>query len=568
MATKNALDLLQDVWSASSVAEKLTRAAMKQINSILLFTILFVATVIFSGLTLAKGGLYLGKHESDILHLLDILQRMRLGYDIHVDFETPLGIMSFAPILWVSNFGFDLGMGFAGAQLGLALLLLPALWWIGVSRLGAVGAVFFGISILAIATAMVDGQTDASSSISVHYNRWSWALALTALAMAVIQPQDKSKHRPLFEGIVIGLFMAILALMKVTYFVGFALPIVAGLLVYKNYRALAVAFATGIIVAALTTVLIGFDFWGAYLGDLLRVSASENRPYPGVSLSDLVASPRFLAISAVAFMGCVTLRQSGQNREAVLLLLCFPGFYYVTFQNYGNDPVWLVFLVVFLMTNRPEREVRNGLGWEVRGAAAVFAGIALALFAPIYLNIFTSHLHHFSVNTKNYAPFLPDVASDIQTANVRSKQVTVIRRLKAEESGLQGFITEEDGKLPFELAGLSFPDCQLKVGAVATVLAIGSELKSIVPAQGSSLFVADVNSPHWTVAGMLPAQGSAPWFYGGIPGFENAEYLLVPKCPAMLSVRNAILKSILELDATSFEPVLETPLYGFFRIDR
>lgn len=541
---------------------------MKQINSILLFTILFVTTFVFAGLTLAKGGLYLGKHESDILHLLDILQRMRLGYGIHADFETPLGILSFAPILWVSNLGFDLGMGFAGAQLILAVLLIPALWWLGVSRLGAVGAVFFGVSILAIATAMVDGQTDASSSISVHYNRWSWALALTALAMAVIQPQEKRKNLPFFEGILIGLFMAILALMKVTYFVGFAVPIVAGLLVFKNYRALVVAFTTGLLVAVLTTVLIGFDFWGAYLGDLLRVSGSENRPYPGVSLSNLVASPRFLAISAVAFMGCVTLRQSGQNREAVLLLLCLPGFYYVTYQNYGNDPVWLIFFVVFLMANRPEREVRNGLGWEVRGAAAVFAGIGLALFAPIYLNILTSHLHHFSVNTANYTPFLPEVASDIQTANVRSKQVTVIRRLKAEENGLQGFITEKDTKAPFELGGISFPDCQLKVGAVATVLAMGHDLKNNVPAQGASLFVADVNSPHWTVAGMLPAQGSAPWFYGGAPGFENAEYLLVPKCPAMLSVRNAILKTILERNVSSFEPVSETPLYAFFRIDR
>ncbi|AML50299.1 hypothetical protein RC74_02585 [Falsihalocynthiibacter arcticus] len=62
---------------------------MKQINSILLFAILFGTTVVFSGLTLAKGGMYLGKHESDILHLLDILQRLRLGGEFTLIFKRP-----------------------------------------------------------------------------------------------------------------------------------------------------------------------------------------------------------------------------------------------------------------------------------------------------------------------------------------------------------------------------------------------------------------------------------------------------------------------------------------------
>lgn len=541
---------------------------MKQINSILLFVILVTSTAIFAGLTLAKGGLYLGKHESDTLHLLDILHRMRLGLEIHVDFQTPLGILSFEPILWISELGFDLGVSFAAAQLGLALLLLPALWWIGISRLGAASAVFFGVSILAIATAMVDGQTDTSSSISVHYNRWAWALSLTALAMAVLQPHEKAKTRPLFEGIVIGLFMAILALMKVTFFIGFALPVVAGLLVLRNYQTLAISVAAGLVVVGVTTALLGVDFWNVYLEDLLRVVGSQNRPYPGASFSELLAAPPFLAISATAFMACVILRQAGQNREALLLLLCFPGFYYVTFQNYGNDPIWLVFLVVFLMANRPERTLRNGLGWDMRGSAAIIAGTGFALMAPIYLNILTSHLHHFAVNPAKYAPFIPSVSKDIQTADLRSKQVMVSRRLEGSESGLVGFVTERNDGPVLEIAGVRFSGCVLKLGAVATVQAMGQELAMVVPAQGASLFVADVNSPHWVAAGMSPATGSAPWFYGGSPGFETAEYLLVPKCPAVLSVRNAILKTLREKEDISFTLVLESPLLGFFRIDR
>ncbi|MEY8117044.1 hypothetical protein AB9F26_02095 [Falsihalocynthiibacter sp. BN13B15] len=540
---------------------------MKQINSILLFTILFAATIVFSGLTLAKGGMYLGKHESDILHLLDILQRLRLGGEIHTDIQTPIGVFAFAPVLWVANFDVGFGMSFAIVQLGLALCLLPALVWIGVSRLGPVGAVFFGVSILAIATSMVGGQTDTSSSISVHYNRWAWALALTGLALAVLMPRIPSPRASMFEGAVIGVIMAVLALLKVTFFLGFAIPVVVGLLLHKNKKGLGVAILAGLGVVAATTLMMGATFWGAYFDDLMRVATSKNRPFPGESLMTLVTAPQYLATSIVAFIACVTLRQSGQGKAALLLLICLPGFYYITFQNFGNDPIWLIFLMAFLMANRPDRDLRNGMGWSMRGVAAIMSGAALAIVAPVYLNILTSSLHHYAVNTASYAPFLPIVAADIQTANIRSQSVSTLQRVDGGASGLEGFVSEPLEREPRMLGGIVFPECQNQTGVVATVHAISGAISQIIPAKGGALYVADVISAHWIEAGMTPAKGSAPWYYGGLPGFENAEFLLVPKCPALLSVRNAMLAEIQAHEKVLLTPLDETPLYGFFRID-
>ena len=79
--------------------------------------------------------------------------------------------------------------------------------------------------------------------------------------------------------------------------------------------------------------------------------------------------------------------------------------------------------------------------------------------------------------------------------------------------------------------------------------------------------MADVISAHWIEGGMAPTKGAAPWYYGGLPGFENAEFLLVPKCAALLSVRNVILEEIRSRKDIMLSPIDETPLYGFYRID-
>ncbi|WP_380057063.1 hypothetical protein ACFE33_03690 [Falsihalocynthiibacter sp. SS001] len=538
---------------------------MKQINSTLLATVLVGVTIIFSGLSIAKGGLFLGKHEVDVLHFMDILRRLQLGYDIHIEFQTPIGVMAFAPIIWFSNLGYDLGISFVLAQTLLAVLLLPVVWWVGVSRLGPIAAMFFGISILAIVCAIVGGGSENSPSISMHYNRWSWAISLSVLALGVIAPQEERRPRPNLEGLMIGVGMAVLALTKVTYFAGFAIPITVGLILNHNMRALVMAVGAGLAVAALATAILGVEYWSAYLGDLLRVAGSDVRPYPGASMLDLLGAPAFIGISFLAFMSCVVLRQSDQNKEALLLLLCMPGFYFVTYQNFGNDPVWLLFVIIVLMVYRPRNDIRNGLGWKMRSAASGVAIAALAVMVPSYINLVTSPLRHAFVDASEYAPFLPDVSMDIHTADIRGKKVTISSRVFSEE--LEEFVSPPEDEDIREIAGMVLPDCTLEGGVAAMQHAISAGVSKNVAAQGSSLFVADVIMALWIEAGMLPAIGSAPWYYGGLTGYDNASYLLVPKCP-LTAIQRIILDNIAEREGETLSLIEDTELYAFFRIDR
>ena len=51
-----------------------------------------------AGISMWRGQLLVGKHEGDMLHLLEIVFRMADGEWPHLDFMTPIGFMAFAGI--------------------------------------------------------------------------------------------------------------------------------------------------------------------------------------------------------------------------------------------------------------------------------------------------------------------------------------------------------------------------------------------------------------------------------------------------------------------------------------
>ena len=77
---------------------------------------------------------------------------------------------------------------------------------------------------------------------------------------------------------------------------------------------------------------------------------------------------------------------------------------------------------------------------------------------------------------------------------------------------------------------------------------------------GSKIFIADVFSTLWLFGDFEPLKNGAPWYYGGLPGFEDADYLLIPLCPGVLSVRAEVLAAV-EDSSIELRNVLETPAY-------
>jgi len=530
-------------------------------NPVLLFYFLLGVVFVLGGLAFAKDGLFIAKHEGDTLHMMQIVFRMADGQWPHLDFMTPIGALAFAPIAAFVKLGFGIGHAVIYAQIVMALVLIPFVWWIGISRLSIGIAYLFCLFVMVLVLALIHGEAQQSLSVSMHYNRWAWAFAFVAISLSVI-PQHHYKNATI-DGIITGVALAALAMIKVTYFAAFVVPVLLGLALHRSYRSIFFALVTGLMIALAITAFAGSGYWLAYLRDLLAVAQSEVRPQPGESFQAIVVAPAYLGGSILLIFSVVLLRQAKEQVGGLLLLLLAPGFAYVTYQNFGNDPQWLLLLAVLLFALRPAADVVNGRGWNMRLMLNMAGAAAIAFSSPSFLNLAFSPFRHLAAVNKDYAPLLPRSTqhADLLTAKIRAYRVDATVAMNDPETGLDFDADLTGRKELVELLGKQLPDCTLAMGIPAWINAIVKDLERSGLAEGKRLFAADLISSHWLYGSLLPLNGGAPWYYGGLPGFESADYLLVPLCPISTEVRKQILEIIAERNDTTLNEIRRTPLY-------
>lgn len=534
---------------------------MSRPNPAVLMGILVATLVLLGGAAVLKGGFYIGKHEGDTLHMMQIVFRMAEGQVPHRDFMTPIGGLAFAPIALFVKSGMGIGMATLWSQVLMAALILPAVWWVAMSRLSPYLAAFFGIVVMVLMLALVHGEAQRSVSISMHYNRWAWGAAFVAILAAIVPPVHPRSG--LIDGIIIGLMACVMVLIKVTYFAAFALPVVLALILTKQTRALIVALLTGAVAAGAITLWLGPDFWLAYLGDLLTVSGSEVRPQPGEPLSAVVGAPAYLGGSLVAIMGVILLRQARADVGGLVLLTLLPGFFYVTYQNFGNDPQWILLLAVLLLALRPQGEVTNAMGWNMRGALNICAAMALALGAPSFFNLAYSPFRHFNVDVSTYAPLLPrgGIHKDLQGAALRVERVDGRVALDAPGMALAAYANADHREDPPQFMGETFATCNVELGLPTVFDAISQDLEQAGFAGGTRIFAADLFSSYWLFGDFEPLVGGAPWYYGGLPGYASADYLLIPICPVVQDVQAQVLQAIEAEGTDGLSEIRRTDLY-------
>ncbi len=533
---------------------------MNRANPTVLFGFFVAIIAAMCGAALLKGGFYLGKHEGDTFHLMQIVLRMADGQWPHLDFMTPIGALAFAPIVLFVNLGFGIGMSMLLSQALVSVVLLPAVWWVAYSRMQGMLPYLFGLIIFVLVAALVHGEAQRSVSFSMHYNRWAWAAAFVAAAAAVLP--SRTPARPVVDGVIIGLLMFALLMTKVTYFAAFAIPILAGLILHGMFRALFVAVLTGILAMAALSIFSGLDFWSAYLGDVLAVALSEIRPSPSEPFTAVVGAPAYIGASLVLIAGVILLRQARVSTGGVLLLLLTPAFFFVTFQNFANDPQWLMFLGVLLIAMQPEMEIRNGFGWDMRSAIKITAAMAFAMSAPSFFNLAYSPFRHFNIVEADYSRMLPrsEQHGDIFATNIRMARTDTEVPLNVEGTGLVAYTEIAKRDEPTVFKGETLPDCELMIGLPAWFDVIVADLEEAGLAEGKRLFAADLFSSHWLFGSLEPLKNGAPWYYGGLPGIESADYLLVPLCPVIPELRAQILESI-ETAGLEFNEIRRTSLY-------
>lgn len=519
---------------------------MSRPNGAFLGAFLVAFLTLLAGVSLAKGGFFIGKHEGDTLHLLQMVMRMSRGDWPHLDFHTPIGVLAMAPIALFVALGQGAGNAILYAQALVAVVALPAIWWVAASRFRGGWAYLFGGFCLVLILALVHGEAERSVSISMHYNRWAWAASFLAIATAML-PADDARRSQGADGLVIGVALAALALIKVTYFAAFAPPIAVALLGRRAWRTIAVTLAAGLAIAVGVTLLAGTPvFWLAYLSDLATVAASEVRPQPGLPFAAVVGAPAYMGGSLTLLFGVILLRQAHRRLEGLVLLLLVPGFFYVTYQNFGNDPQWLGLLGVILVTLRPAREVRNGLGWDVQKGIGVAAIAAFAFAAPSAINLAYSPFRHLTVDAEKHAPLIPGsgIHEDLQTAALRARRLDGTIAMDQPGTPFAAFTDPDLREDVTEWNGETWPACSVELGLVAWFSAMAADLKASGLAEGKTVFAADILSSFWLYGAFEPLPGASPWYYGGLPGFENADYLIVPLCPLVPKVRKMILEAV------------------------
>lgn len=536
---------------------------MNKSNGRWLAVFLLAVILVLGGLLFLKGAFYVAKHEGDTMHMAEIVLRMADGEWPHLDFMTPIGILAMAPIALFVKMGFGLGHAIFMAQAAVALILLPATVRVVQSRItpaaGWLAGWVYGTFVMVLCLALVHGQSEMSVSISMHYNRWAWALAYLVVPLVMLTPE--TGRRPGMDGIILGVAMGALVLIKLTYFLALAPGLAIGLLARAWWREAAWAVAGGLAVAVAMTALAGPDFWMAYLNDVLTVARSDVRPQPGEPFGSVAAAPAYMGATVALLAAVIFLRQSGRAVEGLVLLFLAPGFVYITYQNYGNDPQWLPLLAMLAFALRPAPGTVNGLRMDLHRWLGVVALAALAFGLPSAINLAYSPFRHLSAVTAKNRPLFPGLPGHGDVLTEQSRIYGVIESHAGDEPG-RPFATFRPlaGLENFAvLNGETLPHCETQSGLAAWFQTISDDLEGAGYA-GKRIFFADLFSQLWMYGPFERVPGAAPWYYGGVPGLENADYVLVPLCPMYLRARAGVVKSLSSGDYELTE-VRRTPVY-------
>ncbi|RMD89665.1 MAG: hypothetical protein D6811_11880 [Alphaproteobacteria bacterium] len=278
---------------------------------------------------------------------------------------------------------------------------------------------------------------------------------------------------------------------------------------------------------------------------------SGARPYATAPFGDIVLAPAFLPANLLLLASVLLLRRIDQTRSALVLIVLAPGFLFITFQNWGNDALWLVALGIALPATAQLAE----MGRPARGggdALTVAAGwLALALIAPVMVNLAVSPLRHFRLDRAQTAPLLGEAHPDFRATR------SVADDIRVSLPGLDAL--DSDAEL---LA------CQLTNGYAAAMGRIAERLAEDPRVAGKAALVADSVSPLHLMGPFAPIRHGAVWYYGGTETLRAADFIVAPVCPTAPNVRAAMLEAIRDDPALSLTEIDRTDDYVLYALGR
>ena len=539
---------------------------MSRPNPIVLTIVLVLFGALLGGLQLLPGALYIDTHEGDAHHMLDVVHRLLDGQRQHTDFVTPLGVMVFLPIVLLMKSGLPVGAAFVYTQILFAALMLPIIIYASVSRLSRFVAYYFGFVTMGLSLALTYGTATAGVSVSMHYNRWGWVLAFALLVIAILP--TRSRERPVLDGVLAAIICFVLLLTKITYFVFLVPPAATMVLIAGRYRMFGVAALTLALMTAIFTMVYGPSFWPAYIADLNNVRGTDIRPFGGLPVQSLLASPGYLAVTLTGCLSALMLGRVMGNGNLLAVFLLLGGFVYVTFQNFANDPFWLLLWPVLLFSLRPEEKLQDFYGLDLRRAMEFAAIVAIALIAAPFVNVLQSTLKHAMISKSNFVEIIPGnettrdlfVRRDRAHATLGSIDLAVERPVWSKYQGAFG------RSEPLVIGGVNIPNCEMSGGPRALLIESAREMRDAGVGDNSQIFSADLVQSFWLYGGFEPLVGGAPWYYKDLSGIENADYIVVLKCAYEARTRDLIVEELKQANLP-LNLVRDSDLMALFRLN-
>lgn len=515
------------------------------------FLYLIGIVALFGGIQLAKGGLYVDRHEGDALHLIEIVLRMGQGQWPHFDFVTPLGVAAFLPMAAFVKAGFGVGTSIVLAQVAAAVALIVPVYYVAKTRMTPLVAYGFGAAVLIMTLALVHGEAADNVSISMHYNRWAWALAFLAIPVAILPAREGGSG--IIDGVILGAAMSFFILGKVTFGISFAPGLILALVLRRAWTAMGVGVLVVALCLLIPTVLAGVGFWQAYIGDILQVSRSGIRPRAGVDWATLLLAPRFL-VGNLVLLGSIWVLRKGERPDLGLVMIVLaPGFLYVTYQNYGNDPKWLALLALIMLL--------AGAGTKHR----VLALAAAVLIAPSFANMAISPWRHFFAKEAQFvAAFQTAPHTDFYTPSNRVNRVQERRTITFQDPQFTALNEFADKEPDVTFEGITYPSCQQELGLLGIMRDTAADLRDFGLGDDARIFTTDTFGGLWMFGDFEPLLGGAPWYYGSLSGLQNADYVLVPSCPITPRTFKAITQGLQELEGLDLEELRRTELYTLY----
>lgn len=220
-----------------------------------LYAFAWVPPIALACILLSSRGIVVVDFLHDAFIAFDLSWRSAQGQVPHLDFHTPIGQAYSWPFALLARFGDARVSTLLRADVLVAAFVL-ILSFSSLKR--RLSPLFFGLTAMAIATIamtprsyMGEGWIDSYTFLA-PYNAWGWAVLLPAALIAMIPPEGSPRLRfDVLDGVVLGVLLASLYYLKMTYAAVAIVFMAAGRLLRHSRTTVLVSAASTVVLVAL-----------------------------------------------------------------------------------------------------------------------------------------------------------------------------------------------------------------------------------------------------------------------------------------------------------------------------